>query len=147
MIDELYNTAILTLAAGIAHIGSLKDPQGEASKTAKLCGSTITIQLKLDDQNNVSEFAQNVKACALGQAAAAILGEKIIGANYTEIKAARDDLWAMIKDETPMPNGRFEDLRKLMAVSNFPQRHTSTCLAFDAAVNACEQAMASRNKT
>ena len=141
MIDGLYNTAVLTLAAGIPHIGKLDNPQGTASCSARLCGSRITVYLNLDEQQKVTEFAQTVKACALGQAAAAILGKNIIGASTSEILDARNALWSMLKEQKPMPAGRFDELQKLSEVSKLPQRHTSTCLAFDAAIAACEQAI------
>jgi NifU-like protein involved in Fe-S cluster formation len=140
VINDLYNTAILTLAAGIPHLGTLDAPQGRASKTARLCGSSISVDICLDEQGRVQEFAQTVKACALGQAAAAILGADIIGASCEEIETGRDNLWAMLKDKAPMPEGRFSDAQKLAEVANYPQRHTSTSLAFDAAVAACNMA-------
>lgn len=140
MIDELYNTAILTLAAGIAHIGSLENPDGEATKTARLCGSTVTVQLCLDETGRVCQFAQQVKACALGQAAAAILGKSVLGASVDELEQAQNGVWAMLQHGTEMPKGRFEALGQLAGVAAFPQRYSSTCLAFDAVVEAAHQA-------
>jgi len=141
MINELYNTAILSLASGIPHIGSLAQPQGTSTKTAKLCGSSIQVQLCLDEDGYVTEFAQIVKACALGQAAAAILGRHVLGASAVELSQAREALWAMLQDDKTAPTGRFHELEILAGVAPFRQRHTSTCLAFDAAVDAAAQAM------
>ncbi len=140
MNHDLYNTAILTLASGIPHIGRLDHPQGKASKTARLCGSVVTVELCLNDTGEIEQFAQTVKACALGQAAAAILGQHVMGASGAELRQGRDDLWAMLRDGTPMPSGRFSDLSQLAAVHGYRQRHTSTALAFDAVVDAYEQA-------
>ncbi|VAV87322.1 Putative iron-sulfur cluster assembly scaffold protein for SUF system, SufE2 [hydrothermal vent metagenome] len=140
MINDLYNTAILTLAAGIPHIGKLDNPAGSATKTAKLCGSRVTVELCLDDNDCVCQFAQQVKACALGQAAAAILGANVMGASIEELEQARDGLWAMLQTGVVMPAGRFAALEKLAGVAAFSQRHSSTCLAFDAVVEAAHEA-------
>jgi NifU-like protein involved in Fe-S cluster formation len=142
MNNDLYNTAILTLAAGIPHLGTLDDPQGCAEKTARLCGSTVGVQVKLDKVGRVSEFAQSVKACALGQAASAILGKSVIGANVQELTAARDAFRAMVKDGAPPPKGRFSDLQTLLAVKDYPQRHASALLPFEAVVEAVQMALA-----
>jgi len=140
MNHDLYNTAILTLAAGIPHLGKLENPQGEAEKSARLCGSKVGVQVKLDDQGRVSDFAQEVKACALGQAASAILGQHVIGADLDELIAARDGFRAMVKEGAPPPEGRFADLGTLAAVKDYPQRHQSALLPFEAVVEAVEAA-------
>ena len=141
MDHDLYNTAILTLAAGIPHLGTLENPDGVAEKSARLCGSKVSVQVKLDDQGRVGDFAQEVKACALGQAASAILGAHVIGASLDELTAARDGFAAMIKDGAPAPEGRFSDLRTLAAVKDYPQRHQSALLPFEAAVAALQAAL------
>jgi NifU-like protein involved in Fe-S cluster formation len=139
MIDDLYSSKILGLAANMPLAGRLAAPQASAEKIAKLCGSRIIVDLDLTD-GLVSAFAQEVQACALGQASAAVLGSHVIGASLEEIKAARDALRAMLKDHGPAPTGRFADLAILEVVRDYPARHASTLLAFEAALSAAEQA-------
>jgi NifU-like protein involved in Fe-S cluster formation len=139
MIDDLYSSKILGLAANMPLAGRLAAPQASAEKVAKLCGSRIVVDLDLTG-GLVSAFAQEVQACALGQASAAILGSQVIGASLEEIKAARDALRAMLKDQGPAPTGRFADLAVLEVVRDYPARHASTLLAFEAALSAAEQA-------
>lgn len=142
MNTELYNTSILTLAAGIPHLGTLENPQGSAAKTARLCGSKVKVDLVLSDTGYITEFAQEVKACALGQAAAAILGKAIIGAHIDEVLAARDQFRAMVRDGGPTPIGRFSDLGLLAPVKDYPQRYQSALLPFEAVVEAVQMAQA-----
>ena len=139
MIDELYSAKLLKLAANMPHAGRLTDPQGSASKVAKLCGSTVVVDLDLQD-GLVSRFAQDVKACALGQASAAVLGANVLGASLSELELAKDQFRAMLKDGGSPPNGRFSDLSMLALVKDYPARHASTLLAFEAAVDAARQA-------
>ena len=139
MIDDLYSAKILGLAANMPHAGRLVHPDGSAEKVAKLCGSRIAVDVALKD-GVVSDFAQEVKACALGQAAAAVLGANVIGATPHEIEIARDQFRAMLKAGGPSPTGRFADLSMLEPVKDYPPRHASSLLAFDAAVEACRLA-------
>ena len=139
MIDDLYSSKILGLAANMPLAGRLAAPQASAEKIAKLCGSRIVVDLDLTD-GLVSAFAQEVQACALGQASAAVLGAHVIGASLEEIQAARNALRAMLKDHGPAPTGRFADLAILEVVRDYPARHASTLLAFEAALSAAEQA-------
>jgi NifU-like protein involved in Fe-S cluster formation len=141
MLDDLYSAKILRAAAHMPHAGRLAAPDGSSEKTSKLCGSKITVDLMLAD-GKVSDFAQDVKACALGQAAAAVLGEHVIGATEAEIVAARDGLYAMLKTGGPPPQGRFSDLAMLEPVKDYAPRHASTLLAFEAAVEALRLANA-----
>lgn len=135
MIDDLYSNRILALAANMPRAGRLAAPQASAEKVAKLCGSRIIVDLVLTD-GKVSDFAQEVQACALGQASAAILGANIIGATVEEIRQARDGLRAMLKAAGAVPGGRFADLGVLAPVRDYPARHASTLLAFEAALEA-----------
>jgi NifU-like protein involved in Fe-S cluster formation len=135
MIDDLYSSRILSLAANMPRAGRLAAPEASAEKVAKLCGSRIVVDLVLTD-GQVSDFAQEVQACALGQASAAILGANIIGATVGEIRQARDALRAMLKEAGPAPEGRFADLGVLAPVKDYPARHASTLLAFEAALEA-----------
>ena len=143
MFTDLYNTDILTLSATLEN-AALASPDGTARKVSKLCGSWLEIDLKIAKKNDVdivSDCALRVQACALGQASAAILKERIIGATLVEIRGARDGLRTMLKEGGAAPPGRFEKLSLLAGVAKYPARHTSTLLAFDAAVAAFEDAL------
>jgi NifU-like protein involved in Fe-S cluster formation len=141
MIDDLYSAKILSLAANMPRAGRLAAPDGSSEKVSRLCGSKVTVDVALKD-GVVSDFAQDVKACALGQASAAVLGENVIGATVQEIEMARDAFRAMLKTGGLPPEGRFSDLKMLAPVKDYPPRHTSTLLAFEAAVEACHRAVA-----
>lgn len=144
MIDDLYSAKILALAANMPRSGRLTAPDASAEKTSKLCGSKITVDVVMDGER-VADFAQDVKACALGQAAAAVLGANIVGATQAEIDAARDALYAMLKTGGPAPEGRFSDLAMLEPVKDYPPRHASTLLAFEATVEAVRKARAAQD--
>src|SRR5471032_2205273 len=119
MIDELYSREILRRTTQIMHVGHLVSPQATADKVAKLCGSTIHVELNMDG-DMVSDFAQQVQACALGQAAAAILSQHVIGAKDTEVFAARDALRGLLKGQAVTFPERFDDLKILASVKDFP---------------------------
>ncbi|OYU71432.1 MAG: iron-sulfur cluster assembly scaffold protein [Alphaproteobacteria bacterium PA2] len=139
MIDDLYSAKLLKLAANLPHLGRLEAPEGSSEKIAKLCGSRIVVDVALTD-GLVSDFRQDVKACALGQASASILGSNVLGASLAELELARDQFSAMLRGGGPPPNGRFSDLAMLAPVKDYPARHASTLLAFEAAVDAVRQA-------
>lgn len=141
MIDDLYSAKVLALAANMPRAGRLAHPQGTAEKVSKLCGSRVLVDVALED-GRVADFAQEVKACALGQASAAVLGAHVIGATIAELEAARDALKAMLKQGGPPPEGRFADLKALEVVRDYPPRHASTMLAFEAVVEAAHRALA-----
>lgn len=136
--NELYNKAVLTLAAGIPHLGRLENPQGSATRVARLCGSKVTADVVLDEAERIMEFAQEVKACAMGQAASAILGQHVIGLSVNDLRTARDEFAAMIKEYGPIPSPPFAELEKLIGVREFKARHDSTLLSFEAVLAACE---------
>lgn len=140
MIDALYSDRILKLAANMPRAGRLAAPEGSAERVAKLCGSTVVVDVVLDDEGRVADFAQDVRACALGQACAAIVGAHVIGASLDELETARDQLKAMLKEAGPAPSGRFADLAILETVRDYPARHASTMLPLDATVAAVRQA-------
>src|ERR1700727_2966218 len=140
MIDELYSAKILTAAANMPRAGRLVEPDASVEKVSKLCGSRITIDLVVKD-GRIADYAQDVKACALGQAAAAIMGEQAVGASVEEIESARDALRAMLKQGGAPPEGRFSDLAMLAPVKDYPPRHASTLLAFEATAEACRRAL------
>lgn len=141
MLDDLYTARILKAAANMPRAGRLAHPDASAEKVSKLCGSRVTVDVALKD-GRIADYAQEVKACALGQAAAAILGEHAVGASVEEIESARDALRAMLKSGGPPPEGRFADLAMLAPVKDYPPRHASTLLAFEATAEACRLAMA-----
>ena len=137
--DDLYHPRILELAADMPHVGRLDAPDGVSTKVSRVCGSVVTVELKVAD-GKVSDIAVHPKACALGQAATGVLAMHAIGATPAEIRAARDGMRAMLKDGAAPPAGRFWELRHLEGVKDYPARHASTMLAFDAAVEALDQA-------
>ena len=139
MFDELYNAEILTLSASLKN-ERLAAPHGSARKVSKLCGSWVEIDLNIKE-SRISEAALRVEACALGQASAAILRQAIIGASLDDITAAANALRAMLKEGGEPPKGRFEKLALLRGVKDYPARHISTMLAFEAAREAFMQAL------
>lgn len=141
MIDELYSAHILKLAANLPHSGRLAAPDGTGERVARLCGSRAIVDVTLDDAGRVLTFAQDVKACALGQAAAGVLGESVIGSSLEELAAARDDLLLMLKNGGQGPCGRFEGLRALSQVADYPARHASTMVAVEATLDAVRAAI------
>jgi NifU-like protein involved in Fe-S cluster formation len=139
MIDELYSLKILSLAAHMPRTGRLAAPDGSAERVAKLCGSRARVDVVLED-GRVADYAQEVEACALGQAVASIVGEHVIGAEVSELEAARDQFRAMLKAGGPAPNGRFADLAALEPVKDYPARHASALVALEAAAEAARKA-------
>jgi len=131
MIDELYSREILRRTTQLRHVGHLTNPQAVADKVAKLCGSTIHVELNMED-DVISDFAQQVQACALGQASAAILSQNVVGATGDEVLAARDALRNLLKGEAASFPDRFADLAILSSVKDYPARHASTLLALEA---------------
>lgn len=142
---DLYHNRVLELAADIPNVGALSDAHGSATKVSRICGSTVRVDIKLDASGEqVSDIAVDPKACALGQAATSILSEHAVGASVSEIQAARDALAAMLKEGGAPPRGRFWELRHLEGVRDYPPRHASTLLAFEAALAAIETARTMR---
>jgi NifU-like protein involved in Fe-S cluster formation len=139
MIDDLYSAQVLKLAANLPRSGRLAAPDASVEKVSKLCGSRVTVDLSVRE-GRVADFAQDVKACALGQAAASVLGAHVVGATPEELEAARDQFRAMLKEGGPAPEGRFAQLALLAPVKDYPARHTSTLLAFEAAAEAAREA-------
>ncbi|HPG23388.1 MAG TPA: iron-sulfur cluster assembly scaffold protein [Amaricoccus sp.] len=138
---KLYSQRILALAADMPHAERLTAPQVTARKRSPLCGSTVTVDLDLQDGRIVA-FGQDVKACALGQASAAVLGRQVIGLSRSEVARARDQLHAMLKSGGPVPEPPFEDLEVLLPARDYKNRHASILLAFDATLAACDEALA-----
>ena len=144
MFGELYHNRVLELAADIPHVGALADAEGSSLKVSRVCGSTVQVDVKLDAEGRIAEIAVDPKACALGQAATSILARHAIGRSLAEMEAARDALKAMLKDGAEPPGGEFWELRHLQPVREYPPRHTSTMLAFEAVVEAMKQALEKR---
>ncbi len=138
MIDDVYHAKILEFAGNIPRIGSLEDADATARAHSKLCGSTVKVWLKMDG-DVVSDFAHDVKACALGQASSSIMANNIIGASTAELRRVREQMIAMLKENGPPPDGRFSDLQFLEPVRDYKARHASTLLTFDAVVDALDQ--------
>ena len=136
---KLYSARILALAADIPHLGRLDAPQATVKKRSPLCGSTVTVDLRLEN-GRIAEFAQDVKACALGQASAAVVGGAVIGATRPQIEAARDQLKAMLKSDGPVPDAPFDGLEVLLPARDYKNRHASILLALDATAEAMEKA-------
>ena len=138
MLNDVYNRRILELAGTIPRIGRLESPDASATAHSKLCGSTVTIDLKMDG-DTVTDFAHDVKACALGQASSSIMARNVIGAKAAELKGLRETVRKMLKENGAPPEGRFADLKYLEPVRDYKARHASTMLTFDAVVDAIGQ--------
>ena len=140
MIDDIYNRRILELAADIPRLGRLDAPDATARAHSKLCGSTITIDLKTDEAGTtVTDFAHDVKACALGQASSSLMARHVVGSGADELRALRETMRDMLKQNGPSPSGKWADLAVLEPVRDFRARHASTLLTFDAVVDALDQ--------
>jgi NifU-like protein involved in Fe-S cluster formation len=137
-LDDIYNLKILELAADIPHSKRLEHADATASAHSKLCGSTIAIDLKVKE-GRVTDFGQTVKACLLGQASAAIVGREIVGTTPEEIHAVAAKMRRMLKENGPPPEGRWADLALLEPVKDYPHRHASTLLVFDAVERALDE--------
>lgn len=138
MINDVYNARILEFAGNIQRLGRLQDPDASATAHSKLCGSTVTVDLKMQD-GIVSDFAHDVKACALGQASSSIMARHVIGATVQELRDVRETMFKMLKENGAPPEGRFEDLKFLEPVRDYRARHNSTMLTFDAVVDCLNQ--------
>ena len=136
--DDIYNNRILEFAGNIPLGGVLADADASAEKHSKLCGSKVKVYVKLEN-GMVTGFSHEVRACALGQASSSIMARHVIGATATEIRNARLDMMAMLKDGGDGPEGRFEDMRVLKPVKDYKARHASTLLTFDAVVDTLDQ--------
>ncbi|MBE1282325.1 MAG: iron-sulfur cluster assembly scaffold protein [Rhodobacteraceae bacterium] len=136
---KLYSARILELAADIPHLDRLEHPDASVKKRSPLCGSTVTVDLTIKD-GRINEFGQDVKACALGQASASVVGSAVIGCSRDQIETARNQLKAMLTADGPVPDAPFEGLEVLLPAREFKNRHASILLALDATLEAFEQA-------
>lgn len=135
---KLYSGKILALAADIPHVDRLDAPDATVKKRAPLCGSTVTVDLVVRD-GVIQDYAHDVKACALGQAAASVVGSSIIGTSVEQVRAAREGLLAMLKSDGPAPEAPFDGLEVLTPAKDFKNRHASIMLSLDAAVAAIDE--------
>jgi NifU-like protein involved in Fe-S cluster formation len=138
MLDDIYNAKILELAGNIPRIGRLSAPDATARAHSRLCGSTVTVDVKMAD-GRVSDFAHDVKACALGQASSSIMARNVIGSTPDELRGLRETMRKMLKEGGQPPGGRWSDLKYLEPVRDYKARHASTMLTFDAVVDAVNQ--------
>jgi NifU-like protein involved in Fe-S cluster formation len=138
MIDDVYNKKILAFAGNIERIGRLENPDATAKAHSKLCGSTVVVDLSMRD-GVVTDYAHDVKACALGQASSSIMAQHVVGANAQELRDLRETMLRMLKEEGAAPQGRFDDLKYLEPVRDYKARHASTMLVFDAVVDCIDQ--------
>lgn len=143
MLNDLYNQRILSFAANIPRLGRLANPQASATAHSKLCGSTVTIDLAMDG-DEVTDFRHDVKACALGQASSSIMAHHVVGSTASELRALREQMRAMLKENGPPPSGKWRDLEILEPVRDYKARHASTMLTFDAVVDAISRIEAAR---
>ena len=144
MLDEIYNRRILELAAEIPRLGRLPAPDATATAHSKLCGSTVTVDLKVNG-GRVADFAHEVKACALGQASSSIMAQHVVGSTADELRALRETVRKMLKENGPPPSGaKWADIAALEPVRDYKARHASTLLTFDAVVDALDQIAAKR---
>jgi NifU-like protein involved in Fe-S cluster formation len=144
-LSEIYNQRILELAAHIPGAQRLADADATATAHSKLCGSTVTVDLKVAG-DRVAAFGQTVKACLLGQAAASVMGRNVIGTDAEELREIGKTMRAMLKAGGPPPTGRWADLAVLEPVKDYKARHASTLLVFDAVEMALAKAEAKRTE-
>jgi NifU-like protein involved in Fe-S cluster formation len=142
-LDDIYNSKILELAAAMPRSGRLAAPDVTASAHSKLCGSTVSVDVRFDD-GRIAEYAQTVKACLLGQAAASVVGREIVGTSVSEFRAVARQMSDMLKNSGPPPSGRWADLAILEPVRDYRHRHASTLLVFEAVEKAISQIEAGR---
>ncbi|MGQ3676463.1 iron-sulfur cluster assembly scaffold protein [Xanthobacter sp. TB0139] len=145
MINDIYNARILALAADIPRLGRLPAAQATATAHSRLCGSTVTVDLVMDG-NKVADFAHEVRACALGQASSALMAQHVVGSSAEELRALRETVRRMLKEDGPPPAGKWVDFEVLSPVREYKARHASTLLTFDAVVDAIGQIEAARQQ-
>src|ERR1700689_3682538 len=144
MLNDIYNKRIIELAGNIPRLGRLDSPDASATAHSKLCGSTVKIDLKMDGPV-VTDFAHDVKACALGQASSSIMASHVVGSTASELRELRETVRKMLKENgKPPEGGRWADIAVLEPVRDYKARHASTMLTFDAVVDAIGQIEARR---
>lgn len=143
MINDVYNSRILELAGNIPRLGRLASPDATATAHSKLCGSTVTVDVKMEG-DTITDFSHVVKACALGQASSSIMARHVVGSSATELRALREAVRRMLKESGAPPTGKWADVAVLEPVRDYKARHASTMLTFDAVTAAIDQIEAKR---
>ena len=143
-INDLYSRRILKLAADVQRTERLEDPQATVTRTSPLCGSRVTVDFKMDG-DSISDFAHEVKACALGQTSSSVMARNAVGSSADEIREVADTMRKMLKEDGPPPGGRWADLEVLEPVRDYRSRHASVMLTFDAVLMAIEEIRANRD--
>ena len=138
MLNDIYNKKIIELAGNIPRLGRLPTPDASATAHSKLCGSTVKVDLKMDGPV-VTDFAHEVKACALGQASSSIMARHVVGSTASELRELRETVRKMLKENGAPPQGKWAEVGLLEPVRDFKARHASTLLTFDAVVDAIGQ--------
>jgi len=139
MLNDIYNKRIIELAGNIPRLGRLPSPDATATAHSKLCGSTVKVDLKMEGPI-VTDFAHDVKACALGQASSSIMAAHVIGSTAKELRELRETVRKMLKEDgKPPEGGKWADIALLEPVRGYKARHASTLLTFDAVVDAIGQ--------
>jgi NifU-like protein involved in Fe-S cluster formation len=138
MLNDIYNKRIIELAGNIPRLGRLATPDASATAHSKLCGSTVKVDLKMDGPL-VTDFAHDVKACALGQASSSIMARNIVGSTASELRELRETVRKMLKENGSPPQGKWADIALLEPVRDYKARHASTMLTFEAVVDAIGQ--------
>jgi NifU-like protein involved in Fe-S cluster formation len=145
MLEHIYNQKILEFASDIPRLKRLETPDATAVAHSKLCGSKVTVDVNMNNAV-VTDFGHDVKACALGQASSSIMARHVVGSTANELRSIRDQMYAMLKENGPPPQGKWKDLEALSPVRDFKARHASTLLTFDAVVDAVNQIEAKRKE-
>ena len=138
MLNDIYNKRIIELAGNIPRLGRLSDADATATAHSKLCGSTVKVDLKMEG-DTVTDFAHDVKACALGQASSSIMASHVVGSTASELRELRETVRKMLKENGLPPEGKWEEIKFLEPVRDYKARHASTLLTFDAVVDAIGQ--------
>jgi NifU-like protein involved in Fe-S cluster formation len=138
MLNDIYNKRIIELAGNIPRLGRLPAPDASATAHSKLCGPTVKVDLKMEG-DVVTDFAHDVKACALGQASSSIMARHVVGSHANELRELRETVRRMLKENGPPPDGKWADIALLEPVRDYKARHASTMLTFDAVVDAIGQ--------
>ena len=145
MLNDIYNAKILDLAGNIPRLGRLDVPDASATAHSKLCGSTVTVDVKMEGPV-VTDFAHDVKACALGQASSSIMARHVLGSSPGELRELRETVRKMLKENGPPPSGKWADVAVLEPVRDYKARHASTMLTFEAVVKAVDEIEAKRKQ-
>jgi NifU-like protein involved in Fe-S cluster formation len=145
MLNDIYNAKIIELAGNIPRIGRLAAPQASATAHSRLCGSTVKVDLAMQG-DVVTDFAHDVRACALGQASSSIMARHVVGSSASELRELRETVRRMLKENGAPPQGKWAEIALLEPVRDYKARHASTMLTFDAVVDAIGQIEAARGK-